>query len=775
MRHIFTFLLVLLSIVAFDRVHLLTISAAPRFTSGGVSFMEEFMGPFPSWANLKTRYGAAGDGKSDDTQALQSALNDLGKTNKSSVLYLPAGTYKITEQLDLSKIRNVAIVGESPDLVSLRWAGAPGGTMLRFQNTAYTRVQRVTFDGGNTAGNGLWIRWDGKGEHFPTTFDISDNVFKNLQVGIRGGKYPNKDGHQDTAAEVAINRNKFIGNSVAGILLNDWNTVDWWIRNSLFESNYNGIRGDIGVFHVSGSIFKNSTNGDIWARDNSFIGLRNNYSIGSPYFYQTGGPTSAGQIATIQNNTILDATDTAIQIKTPGPVTLLDNKIRNSTGNLKPAVTFGGFAPGNVIAVGNSFSVQNPIKINTTSNRFLEFDTSVKDRSAIQISEPVLPTTPKQAAAPVIEVDALTGESIQAAIDLAVRDYSGQRPIVHLPAGNYDVSSTISIPAGSDLRLVGDAGYLAFTGASRLSWSGGKQAEPVLSIQGPSHAVVQDIFIFGGSNKQVPGITIQGIDQVGGRIFLDQAQASAFVNTGAGLQVKGLDYTTVDAINHQFGGDKGIRVIGGAKTKSGELTASRVNLFGGSSGSVGAGPSFQVNDGGRLIVRDSWYENGKTRTPMLQLSSHNTGTITLDNMRQQYFAKGVGDSPVITIDGFSGQVTINGVSFTGAVLETKGSNTDTNVLLLSSIFGSQEGIVPLSDSASTGQISFIQNWTTASSKSQQYTNQGTVDPNWLYSMLAPLRQEQLADRSLPVPSDVTDLALIRVGLESVSDGFTIVP
>jgi hypothetical protein len=144
-------------------------------------------------------------------------------------------------------------------------------------------------------------------------------------------------------------------------------------------------------------------------------------------------------------------------------------------------------------------------------------------------------------------------------------------------------------------------------------------------------------------------------------------------------------------------------------------------------------------------------------------------------MRQQYFAKGVGDSPVITIDGFSGQVTINGVSFTGAVLETKGSNTDTNVLLLSSIFGSQEGIVPLSDSTSTGQISFIQNWTTASSKSQQYTNQGTVDPNWLYSMLAPLRQEQLADRSLPVPSDVTDLALIRVGLESVSDGFTIVP
>ncbi|NJM28490.1 MAG: hypothetical protein HC856_10355 [Pseudanabaena sp. RU_4_16] len=120
---------------------------------------DEFLGPFPSWANLKTKYGAVGDGNSDDTPALQAALNDLSKTGKSSVLYLPAGTYKITNQLDLTKARNVAIVGESPDLVSLRWAGGSGGTMLRFQNTAYTRLQRVTFDGSNIAGNGIMDTW----------------------------------------------------------------------------------------------------------------------------------------------------------------------------------------------------------------------------------------------------------------------------------------------------------------------------------------------------------------------------------------------------------------------------------------------------------------------------------------------------------------------------------------------------------------------------------------------------------------------------------------
>ena len=32
---------------------------------------EEFAGPFPSWRNLKTDYGAVGDGKGDDTDRLQ--------------------------------------------------------------------------------------------------------------------------------------------------------------------------------------------------------------------------------------------------------------------------------------------------------------------------------------------------------------------------------------------------------------------------------------------------------------------------------------------------------------------------------------------------------------------------------------------------------------------------------------------------------------------------------------------------------------------------------
>jgi putative ABC transport system substrate-binding protein len=48
-------------------------TAAPFPTRG-----DEFLGPFPSWTNLKTAYRAVGNGVADDTTAIQKGLTDLG-------------------------------------------------------------------------------------------------------------------------------------------------------------------------------------------------------------------------------------------------------------------------------------------------------------------------------------------------------------------------------------------------------------------------------------------------------------------------------------------------------------------------------------------------------------------------------------------------------------------------------------------------------------------------------------------------------------------------
>ncbi len=37
---------------------------------------EEFNGPFASWKNLKTDFGAVGDGKADDTAAIEAGKGD---------------------------------------------------------------------------------------------------------------------------------------------------------------------------------------------------------------------------------------------------------------------------------------------------------------------------------------------------------------------------------------------------------------------------------------------------------------------------------------------------------------------------------------------------------------------------------------------------------------------------------------------------------------------------------------------------------------------------
>src|SRR5262245_25552216 len=46
--------------------------------------VEEFVGPFQSWTNIRTAYGAAGDGVTNDTAAFERALAELGRSDRSS-------------------------------------------------------------------------------------------------------------------------------------------------------------------------------------------------------------------------------------------------------------------------------------------------------------------------------------------------------------------------------------------------------------------------------------------------------------------------------------------------------------------------------------------------------------------------------------------------------------------------------------------------------------------------------------------------------------------
>lgn len=76
--------------------------------------------PGPEYISVKI-YGAKGDGSTDDTEAIQGALNAAGIAGGGTV-YFPAGVYKITETLFVT-YDNVTIVGDSQ-----------GGTIITCDN-----------------------------------------------------------------------------------------------------------------------------------------------------------------------------------------------------------------------------------------------------------------------------------------------------------------------------------------------------------------------------------------------------------------------------------------------------------------------------------------------------------------------------------------------------------------------------------------------------------------------------------------------------------------
>ena len=79
------------------------------------------------WVNVKTDItpAAVGDGVADDTAALQKAFDGVAT---GSVLYFPAGTYRITATLTLQpkqRVTGALIVGHGRD-TRLVWDGPEG-------------------------------------------------------------------------------------------------------------------------------------------------------------------------------------------------------------------------------------------------------------------------------------------------------------------------------------------------------------------------------------------------------------------------------------------------------------------------------------------------------------------------------------------------------------------------------------------------------------------------------------------------------------------------
>jgi Pectate lyase superfamily protein len=612
------------------------ISAQPERASMAFPALgDEFLGPFPSWTNLKTAYRAAGNGIADDTDALQRSLDDLGTAQHSPVLFVPAGTYRITRTLTLKFTINVALVGEDTATTVIVWDGPEAGTMLHINGVAYSRFARLTFDGKRRASIAVDQSWDNSRPHFDTGNEYADDVFVDLEFGIHGGF----KGHG--FAETSIIRSSFLRNTRAGVALGNFNALDVWIWHSEFVDCATGVTNTSGAgnFHVYNSVFRDSTTADLSMGNTGGFSVRDSYSIGSRAFF-TGSFTANPALIDLQRNTVLDPSESvAVRMGNQGPALLLDNTFRSRPGALGPVVEWSGFPSADVTSVGNTFTVSTPVKSNgrltVVDDRFIPHD-------QLNPAVPALPATPPNLGRQVFEVRPGSGAgAIQSVIDAAAQRI-GERPVVHFSHGTYPVARTVTLPPG-DIQLTGD-GY-----GTVLKWTGGGQG-PVIRVVGPSKTSVREIQVDGGGRGD--GIVVVGADQRGARIYLQQVQLRAGRQTD--LFVDGLDetYVQLEDVGHAYSPDAAsLRIVGGPSAAAGRPTAGRTTVFSGAS--AGNRISYEVSGGARVLIRDVWYESGAG--PGFA-NVHDRATFTAQGLR---IASPVnGSPPAFNIVNLTGAVTL---------------------------------------------------------------------------------------------------------------------
>ena len=553
---------------------------------------EEFVGPFSSWTNVKTAYGAAANGMTDDTLAIQRGLDELGKPDHSPVLFLPSGIYRITKTLVLASNINVSIVGEDPAGTTIVWDGEASGTMMWLNGIAYSRFVRLTFDGKRRASVAVEQSWDMRQPHFDTGNEYSDDGFVDVEYGIHGGF---KGGG---FAETSIRRSRFLRNTKAGVALGNFNALDIWIWDSLFEDCDTGVTNTSGAgnFHVYRSVFRRSARSDLAMGNTGGFSARGNYSTGSKAFF-TGESTNNPATIHIQGNTIVDPIDdAAIRLGNQGPGLITDNVVRSRPLAIGPVVIWRSFIDADVTSFGNTFTVRNTLNSN---GRLTSIDDQVVARAKIKPVEPALPGPLPNLRRQVFEVAAgAAAREIQDAIVAAARR-NGARPVVHIPYGMYSIFEPLTVPA-SDIQIAGD-GY-----GTILRWTGAG-AGPVIRLSGPSKVTLREIQFDGVGHAD--GIVVDNVDQPGSRVYMGQAELRSGKRTN--LFVNGLDSTNVqlEDIGYAYSPDAvSIKVAGGPLAAAGNATQGRTNIFSGASS--GNRISYEVSNGARVLVRDLWYESG---------------------------------------------------------------------------------------------------------------------------------------------------------------------
>jgi len=430
------------------------------------------------WASVKDA-GAVGDGKADDTAALQKVF---GAVRDGSTVYLPPGTYRVTKTVRMTgPAIGVSVIGHGR-ATTLVWDGEVGGKLFADDGVAHSRFIGIQFDGRGKAAVGFHhdshVRFETEVRHQ----DLAFRNFTGAAVQVeRKDKY--------ALAETEFKNCLFEGCG-KGVSFTSFNDYNYTFDGCEFRRCGIGIHCIHGNFYARNTHFEGSRDVDIHSAPEHASSVRRCTSVGSRSFVRHANSVSP---LTIQDCHVAGWTDTqgAIQLHS-APVVLFDSTFSGGPAGRSP-VRIG--RDGQRLIVSENRVTGAPSVIQPGhKGRVYSVPAGKRAGSLSSADQWFLKGT---AAVPGRVFDAkrdfgAKGDGkaddtagLQAAID-AAREH-GKGAIAYLPSGRYIISRT--------LRITGQDYYVGGTGfRTSLAWRGAKGGTMV-AVHDPQNVTLEHIAI----------------------------------------------------------------------------------------------------------------------------------------------------------------------------------------------------------------------------------------------------------------------------------------
>jgi hypothetical protein len=459
--------------------------------------------PRSDWVNVKTDVAprAVGDGRADDTAALQAGLDALSdQPGKRNTVYLPPGTYRITKTLALSKVDGIAVIGHGR-ATRIVWDGPVDTTdasrMFWSNGLPRSRYVGITWDGHRKA----HVGFDHDSQSlFETENDHQFEAFLNftgsgLRVGHNQAKAP-----AQAAAETTVTHCLF-QNCDRGVAVLTFNDYNFTMAGCDFLDCGTGVYGGKGSnFYVRDCHFERSQVTDVRVYAEHACSVRRCTSLGSRLFIEQNSIAPL----TVQDCQVADWTNPAGAVTLGGgPVIVFDCVFTNPPARHAP-ITPGH---GQRLVLSNNRSADTDALVKPGSSEFVTDVAAGKLGGSLTSARQVFRTEHAGVAGKVFDArrdfgakadgKADDAAAIQAAID-AARQH-GQGAVAYLPSGDYAIGRTLSV-AGKDYRLAGSGWH------TRLLWQG-PQDGTMVEVRDPGDVTVENLGI-GEAGSQKNAIDI---------------------------------------------------------------------------------------------------------------------------------------------------------------------------------------------------------------------------------------------------------------------------